>query len=393
MRTAPGVALPDGIFTRGRKLWMTLRVGPNNWKNLPTGRFVGEEAEAKELRRQAQERLDAGSAFFEATGQKPTVKAYGAVFLEKRKLAGVRSVRNDTGRLGMHVYPEIGEMLVDDVRPKDVNDMIAKVRAKKLAPRTVRNIYAITCALFRTAQIAGLANQQPCILTHYELGKVRDGKKGWRAGAIFTREELQALISSPVIPWDRRVLYCLAGLGALRHGEAAGLRWGNVVTGLDPLGRLVVLTSYDRGDTKTGAERWMPVHPVLAAMLAEWKMRGWASQQKRAPGPADLVVPHPEPTNRGPRVEFGGMRTDSHSWKRLKIDCDALGFRRRRFHDLRRTLITIAREDGAERDILRLCTHGAPGSDVMELYTSFGWAKLCAQIAPIKIQRSKACAK
>ncbi len=31
--------------------------------------------------------------------------------------------------------------------------------------------------------------------------------------------------------------------------------------------------------------------------------------------------------------------------------------------------------------ILRLCTHGAPTSDVMELYTSFGWARLCAQVS------------
>jgi integrase len=242
-------------------------------------------------------------------------------------------------------------------------------------------------ALFRDAQIAGLCGSQPCILTHFQLGKVRDGKKGWRAGAVFTREELQALISDSRVPWDRRVLYALSGLGGLRHGEAAGLRWREVVPGLEPLGRLVVLTSYDRGDTKTGTERWMPVHPVLAAMLAKWKMRGWAMQQERAPGPDDLVVPHSRPTNRGPRVKHGGMRSDHDSYKRLRLDCAALGFRQRRFHDLRRTFITLAREDGAERDVLRLCTHGAPGHDVMELYTSFGWGKLCAQVERLTIKR------
>ena len=103
----------------------------------------------------------------------------------------------------------------------------------------------------------------------------------------------------------------------------------------------------------------------------------------------DLVVPHPRPTNRGPRVAFGGMRTDHDSYKRLRIDCSALGLRLRRSHDLRRTGITLYREDGAEKDILHLCTHGAPGSDVMELYTSFGWAKLCAQVRPLKLARQK----
>ena len=48
--------------------------------------------------------------------------------------------------------------------------------------------------------------------------------------------------------------------------------------------------------------------------------------------------------------------------------------------------ITLAREDGAERDVLRLCTHQPP-ADVMELYTTFGWAKLCAQISCIRIER------
>ena len=38
--------------------------------------------------------------------------------------------------------------------------------------------------------------------------------------------------------------------------------------------RLVVAGSYGNGKTKTGVERWMPVHPVLAAMLAEWKLAG-----------------------------------------------------------------------------------------------------------------------
>jgi hypothetical protein len=88
-------------------------------------------------------------------------------------------------------------------------------------------------------------------------------------------------------------------------------------------------------------------------------------------------------------VTFGGMRSDHDSYKRLRIDCAALGLRLRRFHDLRRTGITLYREDGAEKDILHLCTHGAPGSDVMELYTSFGWAKLCRQVLPLQVARAK----
>jgi hypothetical protein len=58
-------------------------------------------------------------------------------------------------------------------------------------------------------------------------------------------------------------------------------------------------------------------------------------------------------------------------------------------------MITLAREDGADKEILRLCTHGAATGDVMELYTSFGWARLCAQVSVMKIQlpRSSGAAK
>jgi integrase len=381
-----------GVFRRGNKLWMTLRLRPGEWKNLPTRYRVGEEQSAATLRRLTQERLDAGQDLETASGGIPTVQAFGKVFLEKRRMVGVRSVDDDESRLRTHIFPTIGAMKLDEVEARHVAELIEQVRASRRAPRTVRNIYSVVRALFRDAQIAGYVHANPCILTHYQLGRVRDGKKGWRAGALFSREELQVLISDDRVAWDRRVLYGLSGLGALRHGEAAGLRWRQVVTGLEPLGRLIVLTSYDQGDTKTGAERWMPLHPVLAAILAEWRMRGWSEQQERAPGLDDLVVPHSKPGNRGRRVVFGGMRSDHDSYKRLRLDLEALGLRRRRFHDLRRAFITLAREDGAEKDILHLCTHGAPGQDVMELYTSFGWATLCKQVAALQMRRAQAVA-
>jgi integrase len=50
-------------------------------------------------------------------------------------------------------------------------------------------------------------------------------------------------------------------IAALRHGEAAGLRWKHYDPNTPSLGRLVVATSYDKGHTKTKRTRYMPVHP------------------------------------------------------------------------------------------------------------------------------------
>lgn len=363
------------VFPRKGKLCMALKVG-GKWKQVPTPYYPGQENAARKLLKRTRELIRAGEDA--GLGPDPTFAEYVRHWLMERKTA-VKSWRNDEGRLNKHVIPELGTLPLADVRPRHILEVMTKTRAKGLAPRTVRNVYAVVQAVFRKARLADLYEGDPCILTHHELGKVRDAKAEWRAGAIFTADELRSLLFSPKVPQDRRVLYGLASLGCLRHGEAAGLRWRHYVSGLQPLGRIIVSTSYDYGTTKTGAERWMPVHRDLAALLAEWKLSGWAGQQGRAPKADDLVVPHSQPTNRGPRVLFGGMRSDHDSYKRLRIDLGELGLRPRRFHDLRRAGITLYREGGADREILRLCTH-RPARDVMELYTSFGWAKLCEQI-------------
>ncbi|WPB74143.1 hypothetical protein KYC5002_34565 [Archangium violaceum] len=54
------------------------------------------------------------------------------------------------------------------------------------------------------------------------------------------------------------------------------------------------------------------------------------------------------------------------------IHLEALGLRHRRGHDLRRTMISLARTDGARKDILKLCTHTRRKSgNTIDLYTTF----------------------
>jgi hypothetical protein len=59
--------------------------------------------------------------------------------------------------------------------------------------------------------------------------------------------------------------------------------------------------------------------------------------------------------------------------------------RRRRQHDLRRTMISLARADGASKDILETVTHGARG-DIMDSYTTLPWANVCAEVAKLRVQ-------
>jgi integrase len=62
------------------------------------------------------------------------------------------------------------------------------------------------------------------------------GPLAWRATAIYTKVEVERLISDRLIPEDRRVLYARQGVTGLRHGEAASLRWRQYDATQEPLG-------------------------------------------------------------------------------------------------------------------------------------------------------------
>ena len=157
-----------------------------------------------------------------------------------------------------------------------------------------------------------------------------------------------------------------------------------------PLGGLLIATSYDLGRTKTKQPRRMPVHPTLAAILAEWRLSGWPAMMGRQPTPDDLIVPRSP--DHALRRKAGwtpdGMRDKSYSFKRFREDLDLLKFRRRRGHDLRRTMVSLTREDGARKDILELCTHNPQKSgSSIDVYTTFPWDALCGEVAKLRIQR------
>ena len=80
---------------------------------------------------------------------------------------------------------------------------------------------------------------------------------------VFTRDELECMISSPLIPWDRQIMYGLEGLAGLRHGEAAGLRWRNYDAVAQPLG---------------------PAHPVRGVPPGSAWFRGWVQRSEHIEG-------------------------------------------------------------------------------------------------------------
>ena len=48
-------------------------------------------------------------------------------------------------------------------------------------------------------------------------------------------------------------------------------------------------------------------------------------------------------------------------------------------------MISLARADGAVKDILETVTHGARG-DIMDSYITLPWANVCAEVARLRVQ-------
>jgi integrase len=362
------------VYPKDGRLYLRVKVA-GKWKGVRTDFVPGQESQARALLDQLLLRLAEGTAITGGLGP-VRLSDWSAAWLKERAET-VSTWKNDEGVMRLHVLPVLGAKRLDEVSALDVVELV-KAWRKTMAPKSVHNAYSSLSACFRDARIAGHipANSSPCILTKRQLGSKDPADSTWRMTAIFTRDELEALISDERIPMDRRVLYAVLGIGGLRHGEASKMTWANcgVQPEPKPLGMMWVLG-------KGGVNRPVPIHPTLAGILAEWRMSGWREFMGRRPLPEDMVFPMPPSFTRP-----GGVREKWNTRDGMEIDLKALGFRHRRTHDLRRTMISLARSDGARKDILRRGTHKPP-REVIEDYTTFEWDVVCAEFAKLRIFR------
>jgi integrase len=397
--TAQAQGAVMGVYTRGSKLWIRYRNAAGKWCDASTGLNVGQEVLAQAAHDELVAKVGATKRIAKHTPAAGlTVTEFAAGWIVKRKERDL-DWKGDEGRLHHHVLPYIGELPIADVRVRHLVELFHTLRTDKergLAPRTIYNIYATVSAMFRDARLAELIEQTPCILDERQLGPLIDADPTWRSGAVFSREEAETLISDARIPFDRQMVYGLELLAGVRTGEAAALRWRHYDPAVRPLGKLLVARSYNskagrEKNTKTEAVKHVPVHPVLAAMLAEWKLGGWTEMVGRAPGPDDLIVPLPPDAAERRRTRTGepfrGVNYSGNLWR--DTDLPALGWRHRRHYDMRATFITLAIEDGADPEILEnRVTHTRKSRSAFDGYNrGTQWERTCAEVAKLRITR------
>lgn len=391
------------VFEKDGALWYSflLRSGKKHTKRvppLPDGRVATKE-QARTYKDELLRRYELGLWDPEApdpmrpgaaspAAPVPTVAEYGQRWVAALTHA---SKGNEAIFLRRHVEgTELGATPITEVAPQDVLAWVRALAQKPsghqtggtLAPKTVRWQLGALKRMFAAAVFEGAIPSTPCVLPPGSapkgVDKIPGARRQWRS----RREEVEALISDVGVPEDRQVLWALAFLAGPRAGEIFALRWRHLDPVRRPLGCLTIERSYSTArraekGTKTGAVREVPVHPTLAAILAEWKLSGWERAHGRRPTPDDLIVPN----------ERGGHRTVGCASRSLTVDCERVGVVRRRLHGTRHTFISLAIDDGARADVIMRVTHTRPQTSAFDAYREESWETLCAEVAKLRVRR------
>lgn len=401
-----------GLTARSGKLYLRFSI-PNPdplaspkkktvWVEEPTDYVVGQEHLALKALEQVKRALAAGAELKPGKVGPVTVGDFVEEKFYPDRHKTVEDWKSDETRLSRLLKFKLGsglriwDMPIRDVHAGHLSDAFLMLREMRqengepYAPKTIWNTYGVVRALFREARKHRHVFEDPCVLDDKELGPNVDADQDWRIDAYFERDECELLLWSPLIPPDRRVWYALEYLAATRLGEAAALIWEDWrTTGRqsEPLAGLNISKSHNKPYTKTKLPRMMPVHPTLAAILSDWKLKGWPEMMGRFPRPDDLIVPtsRPEP-GKGYRLPLGVMRTEKYVSSRTMKDLLTLGLRHRRGHDLRASFITWAVVDKASETALNACTHTPKSQRAFDKYNRIPWAARCEAVSSLKVK-------
>jgi integrase len=316
-----------------------------------------------------------------------TVASYAEQWTKERAARGLGCARPDLSRLRDHAFPALGQMLLDEVKPHHVRELVRSLRAAgKLAPRTIIAVFRTLRTMFESAVVDELVAANPIRAKPGDLPKKRDKDPTWRSQATYVTREVEQLISDPRIPVERRVQYALKSIAGMRHGEVAALTWRRIDHDAQPLARINIAEAFDSKtrrvkSTKTEDTRAVPAHPTLAKILAAWRLSHWQRIYGRAPALDDFVVPARTMTP-VKAAEAGEAFVCDLATLELRVDA---GKRRKRGgHDLRSWYKTQTIEDGGDSLIIRRTTHAIPG-DVNAGYERFSWATICREVGKLRV--------
>lgn len=198
-----------------------------------------------------------------------TVEAYLQKWMEANGPSlAVTTARHYRHRIGAYVVPLLGSQRLDQVRPLDIQTMIAALQARGLAPLTVRNIVTILSTALEQAVRWGMLAVNPCTNT------VRPAGGRQVAIQVFDEDAARAFLDA-ARDHCHGLIWELALVTGMRPEEYLGLTWPDIdwQAGRIRVARALVRVptaeaSWQFKEVKTASSRRnLDVPPALLARL------------------------------------------------------------------------------------------------------------------------------
>jgi integrase len=196
-------------------------------------------------------------------------------FLEGAKAGTIRNrsgdaykpgtVRSYERALRLRVLPELGGHRLTDLTRFDMKDFVDRLQAQGLNASTIQVTFASIGVIYGHAVDRGRVAVDPT--KGVKLPRAKGKRK-----RITSPEEATRLLAA--LPAEDRPLWATAMYAGLRRGELRALRWEDVDLG----GNIIhVQRSWDpiegAQETKTDAERKVPIASILRDYLVEHRIR------------------------------------------------------------------------------------------------------------------------
>lgn len=210
----------------------------------------------------------------EITNKIQTFAEFSEEFLESYSKPNNRrsEYRNKANILKVHLIPWFGNMPMDRISNRDIEEFKTTKINTGLSPKTINN------HLIVLSRILHIANEWEII---DKLPKIKKMKITAKKIDFLTEEELQLLLRNS--DGLLRDLITVAARTGLRWGELSALQWNNVnLTGTEP-SITVIDAVYEEiiGPTKSGKARYIPLtNEVHQVLLGRHKEMGFVFADK-----------------------------------------------------------------------------------------------------------------
>ncbi len=250
------------------------------------------------------------------------------------------STRNDRSRFDNHIDPVIGKLPMRSVSRSDLERLVRaldeKVQRNELSWKTAVNVWAVASKMFSDAKTTKIVELR-VRPDDNPASDVEGPDRGIaRAKAYLYPSEFLQLVGCEQVPRRWRHMFAVCTYLYVRRGELAALKVGdvdlahNVVHVHSAEGENTSKAKRDRGATKTGITRRIPIEPTLQPLLA-YLCHGRAKQEFL------MDLPWEDQLAKGLRMYLQKAGVD-----REELFADDETRKPITFHDLRATGITWA---------------------------------------------------